>query len=62
MSFFFSVVDTNDRFLRKITIGQASTEKGQIREVRCISAFTDLTNQKTSYLFCLDFVYLITII
>uniref|UniRef100_A0A672IBM4 formate--tetrahydrofolate ligase n=1 Tax=Salarias fasciatus TaxID=181472 RepID=A0A672IBM4_SALFA len=26
------VVDTNDRFLRKITIGQASTEKGQIRE------------------------------
>uniref|UniRef100_A0A3P8TIP4 formate--tetrahydrofolate ligase n=1 Tax=Amphiprion percula TaxID=161767 RepID=A0A3P8TIP4_AMPPE len=27
------VVDTNDRFLRKITVGQASTEKGQIREV-----------------------------
>ncbi|XP_034435067.1 monofunctional C1-tetrahydrofolate synthase, mitochondrial [Hippoglossus hippoglossus] len=26
------VLDTNDRFLRKITIGQASTEKGQIRE------------------------------
>ncbi|KAM9355251.1 monofunctional C1-tetrahydrofolate synthase, mitochondrial isoform 2-T3 [Pholidichthys leucotaenia] len=26
------VVDTNDRFLRRITIGQASTEKGQIRE------------------------------
>nr|XP_061785651.1 monofunctional C1-tetrahydrofolate synthase, mitochondrial-like [Nerophis lumbriciformis] len=26
------VVDTNDRFLRKITVGQASTEKGQIRE------------------------------
>uniref|UniRef100_A0A3B4G0Z3 formate--tetrahydrofolate ligase n=1 Tax=Pundamilia nyererei TaxID=303518 RepID=A0A3B4G0Z3_9CICH len=26
------VVDTNDRFLRKITIGQASSEKGQIRE------------------------------
>ncbi|CAL9692465.1 unnamed protein product [Knipowitschia caucasica] len=26
------VVDTNDRFLRKITIGQASTEKGQMRE------------------------------
>uniref|UniRef100_A0A671WMK5 formate--tetrahydrofolate ligase n=1 Tax=Sparus aurata TaxID=8175 RepID=A0A671WMK5_SPAAU len=27
------VLDTNDRFLRKITVGQASTEKGQIREV-----------------------------
>uniref|UniRef100_A0A8C4E340 formate--tetrahydrofolate ligase n=1 Tax=Dicentrarchus labrax TaxID=13489 RepID=A0A8C4E340_DICLA len=26
------VVDTNDRFLRKITVGQASTEKGMIRE------------------------------
>uniref|UniRef100_A0A7N8XBQ4 formate--tetrahydrofolate ligase n=1 Tax=Mastacembelus armatus TaxID=205130 RepID=A0A7N8XBQ4_9TELE len=26
------VVDTNDRFLRKITVGQASTEKGLIRE------------------------------
>ncbi|KAM9798125.1 monofunctional C1-tetrahydrofolate synthase, mitochondrial [Neosynchiropus ocellatus] len=26
------VVDTNDRFLRKITVGQAGTEKGQIRE------------------------------
>ncbi|XP_034382908.1 monofunctional C1-tetrahydrofolate synthase, mitochondrial isoform X1 [Cyclopterus lumpus] len=26
------VVDTNDRFLRKITVGQASTEKGQMRE------------------------------
>ena len=27
------VVDTNDRYLRKITIGQSSTEKGHIREV-----------------------------
>uniref|UniRef100_A0A8C5ACG0 formate--tetrahydrofolate ligase n=1 Tax=Gadus morhua TaxID=8049 RepID=A0A8C5ACG0_GADMO len=26
------VVDTNDRFLRKITVGQASTEKGHSRE------------------------------
>ena len=26
------VVDTNDRFLRKITIGQAATEKGHARE------------------------------
>lgn len=32
-SFPFVVVDTNDRFLRKITVGQASTEKGQSREV-----------------------------
>lgn len=33
--FFFClvVVDTNDRFLRKITVGQASTEKGHVREV-----------------------------
>lgn len=30
---FVSVMDTNDRFLRKITIGQASTEKGFSREV-----------------------------
>ncbi|XP_029109030.1 monofunctional C1-tetrahydrofolate synthase, mitochondrial isoform X2 [Scleropages formosus] len=45
------VVDTNDRFLRKITIGQASTEKGQARqaqfdiavasEVMAILALTD---------------------
>ncbi|XP_007892608.1 monofunctional C1-tetrahydrofolate synthase, mitochondrial [Callorhinchus milii] len=28
------VVDTNDRFLRKITIGQSSTEKGFIREAQ----------------------------
>ena len=34
--FVFAVVDTNDRFLRKITVGQASTEKGQAREV-CMS-------------------------
>ncbi|CAB1447020.1 unnamed protein product [Pleuronectes platessa] len=26
------VLDTNDRFLRKITIGQATTEKGHVRE------------------------------
>ena len=29
----FAVVDTNDRFLRKITIGQSPTEKNHIREV-----------------------------
>ncbi|XP_053567866.1 monofunctional C1-tetrahydrofolate synthase, mitochondrial [Bombina bombina] len=28
------VVDTNDRFLRKITIGQASTEKGFVRQAQ----------------------------
>ncbi|XP_061234648.1 monofunctional C1-tetrahydrofolate synthase, mitochondrial isoform X6 [Neopsephotus bourkii] len=28
------VVDTNDRFLRKITVGQASTEKGFIRQAQ----------------------------
>lgn len=33
VSFFLSVVDTNDRFLRKITVGQASTEKGFSRQV-----------------------------
>jgi len=27
------VIDTNDRFLRKITIGQSATEKGFTREV-----------------------------
>ena len=35
--FFQSVVDTNDRFLRKITIGQSPTEKGKTREVRQLS-------------------------
>ena len=29
---FLTVVDTNDRFLRKITIGQSPTEKGYTRE------------------------------
>lgn len=29
---FVSVIDTNDRFLRKITIGQSPTEKGKTRE------------------------------
>ena len=27
------VIDTNDRYLRKITIGQSATEKGRTREV-----------------------------
>ncbi|GAA6111309.1 monofunctional C1-tetrahydrofolate synthase, mitochondrial isoform X1 [Tachysurus ichikawai] len=28
------IVDTNDRFLRKITVGQGNTEKGHSRQVR----------------------------
>ena len=28
------VIDTNDRYLRKITVGQSPTEKGRTREVR----------------------------
>uniref|UniRef100_A0A8C6U9B0 formate--tetrahydrofolate ligase n=1 Tax=Neogobius melanostomus TaxID=47308 RepID=A0A8C6U9B0_9GOBI len=40
------VVDTNDRFLRKITTGQASTEKGQMREVRDILVIgSDMRNR-----------------
>ena len=31
---YISVIDTNDRFLRKMTIGQSPTEKGHSREVR----------------------------
>ena len=31
------VIDTNDRYLRRITVGQSSTEKGHSREVHmCI--------------------------
>lgn len=30
--YFFEVLDTNDRFLRKITVGQSPTEKNQTRE------------------------------
>lgn len=32
--FHISVLDTNDRFLRKITVGQGPLEKGHTREVR----------------------------
>lgn len=28
------VIDTNDRFLRKITVGQSPTEKGRTRETQ----------------------------
>uniref|UniRef100_A0A4W6CMY6 formate--tetrahydrofolate ligase n=1 Tax=Lates calcarifer TaxID=8187 RepID=A0A4W6CMY6_LATCA len=37
------VVDTNDRFLRKITVGQASTEKGQYQRVA--SEIMDMKNR-----------------
>ena len=30
----FSVLDTNDRYLRKITVGQSPTEKNHTREVQ----------------------------
>jgi len=32
--FMHTVLDTNDRFLRKITIGQSDTEKGFERQVK----------------------------
>ena len=34
------VIDTNDRYLRKITVGQSPTEKGHTREVRCLEVHT----------------------
>lgn len=34
------VVDTNDRYLRKITVGQSPTEKGRTREVSFLSICT----------------------
>ena len=34
------VIDTNDRYLRKITVGQSPTEKGHTREVRCPRRYT----------------------
>ena len=38
-----AVLDTNDRFLRKITIGQSATEKGFTREVDLLfSIYTHL--------------------
>lgn len=37
------MVDINDRFLRKITIGQSPTEKGKIRETSfCISVGSEI--------------------
>lgn len=40
------VIDTNDRFLRKITIGQSPTEKGHTREVRGV--YSILSNNEPS--------------
>ncbi|KZC06698.1 C-1-tetrahydrofolate synthase, cytoplasmic [Dufourea novaeangliae] len=40
---FTRVIDTNDRFLRKITIGQSPTEKGKTRETSfCISVGSEI--------------------
>lgn len=40
---FAIVVDINDRFLRKITIGQSPTEKGKTRETSfCISVGSEV--------------------
>ncbi|NXK54628.1 C1TM protein, partial [Chauna torquata] len=36
------VVDTNDRFLRKITVGQANTEKGFVRQMRFINIWSNV--------------------
>lgn len=55
------VTDTNDRFLRKVTIGQSATEKGQERvtgfdisvvsEIMAILALTsDLADMRKRYL------------
>lgn len=42
-SFFTIVVDINDRFLRKITIGQSPTEKGKTRQTSfCISVGSEI--------------------
>ena len=35
-SYIISVMDTNDRFLRSITIGQGPQEKGKTRQVRTV--------------------------
>ena len=50
------VIDTNDRFLRKITIGQSATEKGYEREVRFISVagFQSVRLAVTATFSCID--------
>lgn len=37
------VLDTNDRYLRRITIGQSPTEKGHTREVFNLDVYTVIT-------------------
>jgi formyltetrahydrofolate synthetase len=39
---FIPVMDTNDRFLRKITIGQGKDEKNMTRQVRFAVSFMTL--------------------
>ena len=40
------VIDTNDRYLRKITVGQSPTEKGRTREVSLLSILYMITIKK----------------
>lgn len=44
-----AVVDTNDRFLRKVTVGQASTETGHSRQVR-VRATTPPCSREASWI------------
>ena len=47
------VIDTNDRFLRKITIGQSPTEKGHTREASQAHCCNDkLMTDKLTREFC----------
>ena len=45
------VLDTNDRFLRKITIGQAATEKYKERKTQFDIAVASEVDKTTSVLF-----------
>lgn len=47
------MIDTNDRFLRKITIGQSPTEKGFTREVTliCLKLYSSLLSGRSLTLF-----------
>ena len=61
------VLDTNDRFLRKITVGQGDQEKGKTRstgfdiavasEVMAVLALTtDLNDMRTRFVFFIHFI------
>jgi len=43
------VIDTNDRFLRKITVGQSPTEQGKTREVRLSCVFLFLISYSNRF-------------